>query len=212
MSRATWYVVASIVLVVGTLAIMLLPMETARPAGPTGVMPTIDTADIRKGPDDAAVTFVEYGDFQCSSCAGYAPIVTRLHTEYQDRVLFAYRFVPLEATNGPMAAQAAYAAHLQGKFWEMYDLLFEQRSSWQDSTAPLEVFTGYAQTLGLQTQTFVRDATADSTVQFVLEQKTQALSAGITDLPTFLINGQPVFPETYEEFAALLDKAIADAD
>jgi protein-disulfide isomerase len=191
--------------------VMLVPLGAAGPSLPTGDIAPLSESDVGQGPDDAKVTFVEYGDFQCSSCAGHAPIVTQLRANYQDRVLFVYRFVPLEGTNGPVAAQAAFAAYLQGKFWPMYELLYEKRSEWQDSPAPLDIFAGYAQSLGLQTSLFRQDATADSTVQFVLEQRSQAIDDGISELPSFFINGQPVYSDTYEDFAKALDEVLADA-
>jgi protein-disulfide isomerase len=208
--RATWWLGATIALLVGALAVMLLPLGSASPSVPTGDIPPIGEADISQGGHDAKVTFIEYGDFQCSTCARYAPIVTELRTNYQDRVLFAYRFVPLLGTNAPIAAQAAFAADLQGKFWPMYELLYEKRSDWQDSSAPLDIFAGYAQSLGLQTSLFMRDATAESTVQSVLEQRSQAVGDGISELPSFFINGRPVYSDTYEGFAEALDEVLAD--
>jgi protein-disulfide isomerase len=220
MRKAIWWIGATAALLAGTLVLVLLPTDAARPSHSADLtpveasavenVPPIDATDMRLGPEDAKVTVVEYGDFQCSNCAHYAPTMRELQAEYQDRVLFAYRFVPLDDTNGWIAAQAAYAAGLQGKFWQMYDLLYGRRSSWQDSSVPLDMFTDYAQELGLRTGDFVRDAKADSTVQFVRAQKTAAVNAGISELPTFVINGQAVLYPSYDELAKLLDEAIAD--
>lgn len=221
MRRAMWWIGATVALLAGTLVLVLAPLDSARTSHSAVLTPVgggasqngaaVVATDMRLGPADAKVTVIEYGDFQCSNCAHFAPLMRELQTDYQDRVLFAYRFVPLDKTNGWIAAQAAYAAGLQGKFWQMYDLLFERRSKWQDSTAPLEVFTGYAQELGLQTAAFARDAVADSTVQFVSAENAAALRYGISELPTFVVGGQPILYPTYDQLAKMLDEELADA-
>jgi protein-disulfide isomerase len=228
MRKAKWWIGATAALLVGTLALVFLPMDSARPnpadthqgAAATDA-PAEDAAlehpraigaeDIRLGSEDAKVTVIEYGDFQCSNCAKYAPILRELQANYKDRVLFAYRFVPLDDSNGWIAAQAAYAAHLQGKFWQMYDLLYQHRTDWQDSSTPLDLLTDYARTIGLRTAVFVRDVTANSTLQFVTEQKSEARRDGVEELPTFIIDGRPVVSGSYDDLAELLDEALADA-
>lgn len=208
-------------LLAGTLVLVLIPMGSAGASHPVDLTPVsggtsaslspIGATDMRLGPQDAKVTVIEYGDFQCSNCAHYAPLMRNLMANYQDRVLFAYRFVPLDKTNGWIAAQAAYAAGLQGKFWQMYDLLYARRSKWQDSTAPLELFKGYAKELGLLVDDFARDTMADSTVQFVLAEKTAALDGGVSELPTFVVDGQAILYPSYADLAQMLDKALANA-
>ena len=87
--------------------------------------------DITYGPSDASVTLIEYSDFQCPFCAEYSPMLATLREKYGDQVKFVYRFFPLaDHPYATVSAKAAYAAHLQGKFWEMQDLLYEHQEEW----------------------------------------------------------------------------------
>ncbi len=91
--------------------------------------PPLTKEDITKGNREAKIILIEYSDFQCGACAYYHPLVKQLTEEYEDEILFSYRFFPLRQIhpNAMPSSQAAYAAHLQGKFWEMHDMLFENR-------------------------------------------------------------------------------------
>jgi protein-disulfide isomerase len=85
-----------------------------------------------KGNKDSKVIVVEYSDFQCPACAAYFPMVEQVMDEYKDKVAFVYRHFPLTSIHPhaePMA-RAAEAAGKQGKFWEMYELIFKNQNAW----------------------------------------------------------------------------------
>lgn len=96
-------------------------------------IPNVVTADDWvKGKKDSQVILVEYSDFQCPACAAYFPMIERVMDEYKDRVAFVYRHFPLTGIH-PYAetmARASEAAGKQGKFWEMYQLIFKNQSVW----------------------------------------------------------------------------------
>src|SRR5690606_17044329 len=106
------------------------------------------------------VSLIEYGDFQCPSCASFYPIVRQLKETYNEQVSFVFRHFPLISMhpNAFAASRAAEAAGNQGKFWEMHDKLFETQSSWgQVSVNQQSLFEQYAQELGLDMEKFKTD-------------------------------------------------------
>ena len=146
-----------------------------------------------KGPDDAAVTIVEYSDFQCPFCAQAAPIVAQLLEEYPEDVRVIYRHYPLRQIHlqAQLAAEAAEAAGKQGAFWEMHDVLFANQSQWSGNPGAKNAFVTYAEALGLDVAQF-EDALNDR----ALTQKVNA--AGVTGTPTFFLNGVRLQATSYQ--------------
>ena len=113
-------------------------------------------------------------------------------------------------TPDSISAQAAYAAHLQDRFWEMADRLYDQQAAWSESPDPSALFVSYAEDLGLDTERFAADLTAPDTVAFVEAQKDAAHQAGLYSTPSFFLNGEKVQAKKYEEFLALIETALAE--
>ncbi len=172
----------------------------------------VTAADHVKGPDSAKVTLIEYGDFQCPACAAYAPIVERLMAEEATGTLrIVFRYFPLpQHQNAIVAASAAEASGDQGKFWEMYDLLYKNQADWEnDSNADAaKVFQGYAATLGLNSARFASVMNASSTAQKITDGRDVAEALQLNYTPTFYVNGKVVTnPQGYDAFKAVIDKA-----
>src|SRR5580704_72720 len=92
----------------------------------------VTSADWTIGSSTAPVTLVEYADFQCPACAAFHPIVKQLLAEDGSKIYFAYRYFPLpQHANAIVADEAAEAAGMQGKFWDMSDLLFTNQLDWE---------------------------------------------------------------------------------
>jgi protein-disulfide isomerase len=93
--------------------------------------PPVSDRDHITGPDDAAVTLVEYGDFECPYCGMAYPVVKTAQRSLGDDLRFVFRNFPLAEAHphSRIAAQAAEAAGTQGKFWEMHDMLFEHQAA-----------------------------------------------------------------------------------
>ena len=157
-----------------------------------------------KGNPEAEITLVKYSDFQCPACAQAYPAVKELVESFGDQFSFEYRHYPLRSLhpNAQLAAQAAEAAGIQGKFWEMHDLLFEQQQDWAQSLNPKKVFTAYAEELGLNTDRFKYDLNSDEVKLKVNTDTDDALERGLRSTPSFLINGEP---SRLEDFVPLLD-------
>ena len=169
--------------------------------------PTAD--DIAYGPADAELTVIEYSDFQCPFCAQYAVWLGQLRRQYGDRVRFVYRFFPLARhPYATVAAKAAYAAHLQGKFWEMHDLLYEHQVDWTAAPDPRASFVAYAEQLGLDLDAFRADMDAPATTAFIAREAAAGEKAGVSHTPWFVIGGRSVLPRSKEDFDELIGKAL----
>ena len=196
------------VLLVGALAIVFM---TGSPSVATAAatLPEVSATDITSGPKGARVVVVEYSDFQCEACAELAPMLTALRAKYGDRVQFVSRFFPL--TNHPygmLSAQAAYAASLQGKFWEVQGLLYERQSEWSGAADPHPYFAAYAKSLGLDMSRFRRDMNAQTTKDLITRQKAEGSQAGVTHTPWFAVNGKVLLPHSIGDFEALIDAGL----
>jgi protein-disulfide isomerase len=149
--------------------------------------PPVGAQDHATGPDDAPVTLVEYGDFECPYCGMAYPIVKRAQQELGNRLRFIFRNFPLAEAHphARQAAQAAEAAAAQGKFWEMHDMLFEH----QDALEPQDL-VGYAESLDLDITRFEKDLEAGTYAKKVRDDFRSGVKSGVNGTPTFFVNGE----------------------
>lgn len=147
-----------------------------------------------KGGQTAQVVLEEFADYQCPTCAVMHPVMNEINSTYGSRIKFIFRNFPLVQIhkNAYDAAVAAEAAGLQGKFWEMQNLLFQNQRSWSNVAEVRPVFEGYAQTLGLDVERFKADMSGMAAKQRVDADLRRAQSLGISSTPTVLVNGRPV--------------------
>jgi Na+/H+ antiporter NhaA len=140
-----------------------------------------------RGPDEAAVTLLEYGDFECPYCGQAEPIVRELLQSYGADLRYVFRHLPLADVhpNAQMAAEAAEAAGAQGKFWEMHDLLLDH----QDALNPPALHR-YADELGIDVDRFWEDVRTREYAPHVAEDVRTADESGVAGTPTFFINGR----------------------
>lgn len=174
--------------------------------------PTLNEKDLyTKGDIKAKVTLTEYGDFQCPACASYHPIVNAIVEEYKDKILFIYRDFPLVNTHkyAHLSSRAAFAANKQNKYWEMYDLLYQNQDSWAKSTNAQELFVDYAKSLGLDIDKFNSDLDSNEAKKFVDEALATATGLGLNSTPSFFINGAKIDnPNNFEEFKTLINNEL----
>ena len=139
------------------------------------------------GPSDAAVTLVEYGDFECPHCKQAAPVVKLLRSDFIERLRFVYRHFPLDEVHprALSASEAAECAGVQGKFWPMHDLLFESQSALK-----FQYWSEYAQRLELDMARFTADMNDAVYLQRIREHKQGGEKSGVRSTPTFFINGK----------------------
>lgn len=174
----------------------------------------VSADDHIKGIADSQVVLVEYSDFQCPACATYHPIVGQVIDEYQDRIAVVYRHFPLRSIhpNSQISAEASEAAALQGKFWEMYDQLFEKQDEWSGESDPTERFVTYAEEIGLNTDQFRTDLTSSVVTDAVDANYRSGVAASVNGTPTFFLNGTQLDnPGSFDEFRTVIDAALASA-
>jgi Na+/H+ antiporter NhaA len=142
--------------------------------------------DHLRGPVDAPVTVVEYGDFECPYCGQAEPVVRELLADFGD-VRYVWRHLPLNDVhpNAQLAAEAAEAAAEQGAFWELHDLLLDR----QDNLGLSDLYQ-YAEDLGLDVDRFGDDLRTRAGAPWIAEDVDSADRSGVSGTPTFFINGR----------------------
>ena len=170
-----------------------LPRRLRIPALAGGAEPLTDLyldvdpeRDHTRGPDDAPVTIVEYGDFQCPFCGQAEPVIRELLADYGD-LQYVWRHLPLNDVhlNAQLAAEASEAAADQGAFWEMYDRLLSHQDELQ-----LEDLVHHAEQLGLDVEEFTDALSQRAGAARVAEDVDSADLSGVSGTPTFFINGR----------------------
>ncbi len=173
----------------------------------------ITTTSHNRGNPEAKVNLVEWGDYQCPACAAAFPIVEQLLAVYKDnpQVNFVFRNFPLPQHQfAPIAAEAAEAAGAQGKYWEMYELLYKNQDTWVNSTDPLSIFVGYAATLKLDVNRFKTEVQQNKYNKVITDDQQQGLSLSINSTPTFFLNGtRLVGIQSFDDFKARVDAELA---
>ena len=146
---------------------------------------------------DTVVTLEEFGDYQCPPCGELHPTLKKLKLEYGDNLHFIFRNLPLTKIhpNALPAAQAAEAARIQNRFWEMHDLLYENQSLWKDDVNPRSIFVKFATDLGLNVWQFNRDQDSAQVRMRIEADEDAAAQQGIEGTPTILINGRQLRAE-----------------
>jgi diadenylate cyclase len=146
----------------------------------------VGAKDHARGPEDAPVTLVKYGDYECPYCRRLHPVLVELRERAGERVRFVFRHFPLDSAHprARRAALAAEAAASQGRFWEMHDLLFEN----QDELGE-ENLTRYAAELGLDLQRFGADLANDDLAWRIEDDRLGGDRAGVRGTPTLFVNG-----------------------
>ena len=139
-----------------------------------------------RGAEDAPVTLVEYGDFECPYCGRAEDVIRELLAGHGD-VRYVWRHLPLTDVHqhAQIAAEAAEAAADQGKFWEMHDLLFEH----QDALRPSDLVS-YAEQLGLDAERFEEELRSHDHAGRIADDVDSADLSGVAGTPTFFINGR----------------------
>ncbi|MFK7896057.1 MAG: DsbA family protein [Myxococcota bacterium] len=167
----------------------------------------VDEAPVLGG-KNAKVTIVEFSDFQCPFCNRVTPTLTQIQEEYGDDVRIAFKHMPLSIhAQAPAAHAASEAAHRQGKFWEMHDLIFANQRDLSAAT-----FEKYAQQLGLNVEKFKSDSASADVKKRVADDLREASKLGITGTPSFFINGRYLSgAQPFANFKRLIDEALEKA-
>jgi protein-disulfide isomerase len=149
-------------------------------------MPVTEGRDHIRGPADAPVTLVQYGDYECPYCGAAYPIIKDIQSRMGERLRFVFRNFPITTSHphAEEAAEAAEAAAGQGRFWEMHDHLYEnQRHLGEDD------LRSYAEALGLDVDLFDKELAEHVHADRIHEDFMSGVRSGVNGTPTFFING-----------------------
>jgi protein-disulfide isomerase len=145
-----------------------------------------------RGNPNAPVTVEEFADFQCPSCGAYYPELKKIEGEFGDKLRVIFRERPLVPPHehALIAAQAAEAAGLQGRFWEMHDKLYENQTTWSTARDLVPIFVDYAKQIGLNTDQFMKDLNGEVVAQRIFQDGKRVHALGVNSTPTFFVNGK----------------------
>jgi protein-disulfide isomerase len=157
-------------------------------------LPVSEDRDHVQGPAEAAVTLVEYGDYECPYCGAAYPIIKAVQERMGERLRFVFRNFPITTSHphAEQAAEAAEAAAAQGRFWQMHDLLYENQQRLGD-----EDLRAYAGQLGLEVEPFDQELAEHVHAPRVREDFMSGVRSGVNGTPTFYINGLR-YDDSYE--------------
>jgi protein-disulfide isomerase len=164
----------------------------AQSSGQTTMTP--DPATSGASMSRGIVLVEEYGDYQCPPCGALHPEMNKVKAEFGDRIRFVFYQLPLITIhpNANDAARAAIAARLQGKFWEMHDMLYSTQKEWAELPTVRPMAAGFAGQLGLNVDRFVKDLDSPQVIAAVADDVRRAESFGVNSTPTLFIAGRRV--------------------
>lgn len=166
-----------------------------------------DSIRLSDGPDTSA-TLVEFLDFECESCRAVKPVVDQVRTDYEGELEIVVRYMPLHASS-VNAAKAAEAANAQGRFEDMYDLLFETQPEWGEQQTPeVDYFFGLAERLELDMDEFRAVYEDPATEAKVERDQADGEALGVTGTPTFFLDGEQLELTTVDDLLAAIDEAV----
>lgn len=159
-----------------------------------------------KGAEKGRITIVEFADFECPHCSLVRPVLKEVLARFPKDVTLYFKPFPLGTHNfSEPAARAALAAHAQGRFWEMHDLLFDHQGR-LDATK----VKGFVAELGLNAERYLADERSASVAAMILRDRQEALQANLTGTPTIYINGKLYLDDkSVEALSAYIQQLLA---
>lgn len=166
-----------------------------------------------RGPVGAPVTLEEFGDFQCPPCGGLAGPLLEIEKDYGPKLRVIFRNFPFPIHQHALeAAYAAEAAGLQGRYWEMHDLLYQEQTNWSKAPDAKQLFVSYAKMLGLDLDRFEKDVAGPAVQARVAADQSRGKSLGVNATPAIFVNNNGVSPKSLNPNAlrAAIDAALKE--
>ncbi|MEY2556934.1 MAG: hypothetical protein QOE34_359 [Verrucomicrobiota bacterium] len=241
MRRYLPFVIIGVILLLAVGSGLMLYRSKQSSIGPVILAPDKPGAEpphIRGG-ETARVTLEEFGDFQCPPCGGLFKTLTKLEHDYGSRLRVIFRHYPMRKhTHALVAARAAEAAGMQGRFWEMHVVLFQNATDWgqgadginappgisltldkRSRSQPLEktdadvrdIFAQFAATLKLDQERFKNDIDSEQVKARIAMDQQRAAALAVDRTPTLFLNGRLIPPasRSEERLHALIDAEIS---
>ena len=211
--------ISLIILVIGLVVYAISRPEDKPTVTNNSQRPQVE-ADVAKlssgnslGPADAKVTLTEFGDYQCPACGQYHKLIKDdILPKYSDKLKFVFLNFPLTEihANAQAAAQAAEAAALQGKFWEMHNILYERQDDWSKQKDPGSKFEAYAREIGIDVDLFKKDSESQKVIDLINQQAGLGEAFKLKGTPSFFVNGTAVVLKAgSNDILQAIDKALA---
>ena len=168
-----------------------------------------------RGPAQAPVTLEEFGDFQCPPCGMISGPLLEIEKDYGPKLRVIFRNFPFP--NHQHALEAAYAAEaagLQGRYWEMHDLLYKEQANWSNAPDVKQLFVSYAKILGLEMDRFETDMAGPTAKARVTADQERGKSLGVKATPSIFINNQGLPPKSLNPTAlrAAIEEALKEKE
>ena len=186
------------------------PQTPAARQEPSAGRPGAEPPHLR-GVSTAPVVLEEFGDFECMPCLLLWAALRNLENHYGERLSVIFRQHPLvQHQHAAKAARASEAAGLQGRFWEMHDLLYLKRSAWVRTTDPSVAFENFATELGLDVDRFRKEIDSPAVTKRIKADEDRGDSLGIDRTPMVFLNGKRVElqADVEKELSAAIDAAL----
>ena len=191
-------IVASVAIIIGFLYLVFTSSNTTTQSKSYKIAKEILKTDNIKWSTDKKILLVEYSDFQCPNCKLWNDFFKQLEksnsSEFKtvnEKITFVYRHFPLDSIhkNALTSAYAAEASGLQGKFFEMSDLIFDKQTEWSELKDPTNFFIGLAKSLKLNEEKFKTDMESSTVKKKVQEDKASGIQANVNSTASFYLNG-----------------------
>lgn len=183
--------------------------------------PAINTQLVRPdsptlGATDAKVTLVEFLDPECESCAAFSPVVKKFLKDYDGKIRFVVRYLPLHQ-NSRLAAAYTEAAGEQGKYWEMQEIMFRNQPEWGErhgqpamaQQVPANVlFERYAGEIGLDVEKLRSSVASNKFASKIERDRQDGQSLGALKTPTFFVNGRKLMRFSQQDLKALIEEEL----
>lgn len=191
--------------------------EAQSPATPFSVADLTADADanagVALGPEDAAVTVIEFADFQCPHCRNFNGLTGRLLRQNYAGPEGPIRWIsydfPLNFTNSITSALAGRCAEAQGQFWRMHDLLFARQDEWGPDSSPKDKFLRYAEETGLDRGEFADCFDERRHLTEIVASRKYGDELGVAGTPTLFLNGERIRAGSYQGIEKLIQEALA---
>lgn len=193
-------------------------VQSERLPSASGDSPLVRPDSRSLGSADAPITLVEFYDPECESCREFSPRIKSILKDYDGKIRFVVRYMPLH-TNSVAAAIVTEAAGEQGKYWEMQELLFRRQAEWGAGhgppsgwhAPPVTLFETYAAELGLDVGRLRNSVAEKRHILKVDRDRRDGQSLGISKTPTFFVNGRMLARFSEADLRALINEELGNA-
>lgn len=199
MNKISWIIFSAVT--VGALGLLIYFSDSTKTDVSKIDINTIQTADKQNGniadhvygKVGSKVILINYGDFQCPGCGSIHPVIKSVTEAYKGQIQFVFRNFPLTDAhpNAKAAAGSVEAAGLQGKYWEMFNKVYESQADWENLTGTerSDFFAGYAKSFGLDVDKFNTDVASAAVSKKIDFDKALGTKANVEATPTYYLNG-----------------------